>query len=367
MSRRKKTLDKPKRLRQANPFKTTVADYFGPYSTRVEGAKIGIEIEVESANNHYAQPDDYWKVEHDGSLRGPNGERDGGREYVSRRPITFTEAREALEGLDAGFRKSRVKNTPSVRTSVHVHLNVQHLTLTQLVNLLCLYYVAEPVLCRYNGAARENNLFAMQLMHAPMIIEEITQSFSSRMVNGGRDALKYSALNLMPLFANNSRHAFGTIEFRAGRGIQTKPSDCYRWVQMVEELYHKSLEFTTADDIVTGLSAEGVQGFLAKNLPGIYEETYGLFEPEELNATVIDSMRASQELAFGIDWTDYVPTSKKKLREPFEDGLPPMPTQILEPALQEYRERLHTQAQATALNTTREAILTWGDYPPIPT
>jgi hypothetical protein len=304
--RRKQGVRSPEKLMTANPMKTLVREYFGPYPQKVTGTRFGLEIECESTNDRFpsAEGSSFWTAVNDGSLRKADGSKAGGKEYISTQPFTFEECPKALKELDGFLSKARTKLKPTIRTSVHVHLNTQHLTLSQLMCLFTVYYSVEPLLCRFNGYEREHNLHAVQAIHSPHLIYSLIEfAQSGRLDHGG---LKYSALNWAPLYRR-----FGTIEFRAGRGIQKSALDCLPWIELVNEVQAMAARFDNPTDILLDLSSFGSVAFVKERLPKVYKACKNLYEDEaEFENTIMEAVRTAQPLCYDIDWSEYEPEAK---------------------------------------------------------
>jgi len=317
----KKSSAQAKRLTRANPDKTTVREYFQQYRTTTDGLAFGIEVEVESHNDLYPSVGSLrsgaplWDRVADGSLRDSKGNTGGGAEFVNRRPIVYGEVKQALTNLESCLTKARTSINPSIRTSVHVHMNVQDLTLRQLATFMSLYYTVEPLLSRYNGEEREHNLFCMQARQSPMMIEETLQFLETRMF---RDNLKYSAMNVMPL----SGGSFGTLEFRSGKGINTTPMEIVPWVDMLKEIYDNINKFAMPHDIAGMFSTLTPVGYLKEFFPFIEANCVPCFSSEEeVNDVMYESLRATQSIAYDIDWSSYEPTKKNKKKVSSDSSL----------------------------------------------
>lgn len=173
----------------------------------VQNHPLGIEVEYERA---YTAPDNIvgWTMHHDGSLR------DGGVEYV------FTQPTHTNKGIENKLRRlSRIANKlkwgTSVRTGVHVHVNMQGIEHDALRNVLLAYALAEPALYSYAGSSRHENPYCVPWYYAPQ--DAVLSMKAIHYMHSGdtRNAVttlmrtnKYSGLYLRPLTT------FGTIEFR---------------------------------------------------------------------------------------------------------------------------------------------------------
>lgn len=313
----RKNIQEAQKLSKANPQKTTVRQYFGPFGNSVSGDKVGIEVEVESSNNYLPLDkvntnSSFWRAINDGSLRDASGLEPGGREYVSKTPTPFSDVPAALEELDGFLSNARCKIRASNRCSVHVHCNVQDWTLAQLVSLFVLYYMVEPLLGRFNGYERANNLHAIQAIQSPHLVHSLVEFLGAGGSFIPSGPLKYSALNWAPLGG-----VFGTVEFRQGKGIEKSPMEIIPWIELIQELYNTAKTFSHPTHILQGISSRGPLSFLQETLPKIMEACSSLYDSEEeLESIIYSSMRNSQALCYDIDWSDYEPeagqTTEKK-------------------------------------------------------
>src|SRR4051812_30294516 len=95
------------------------------FAVRKRAGEVGLEIEMEGRNLHRAPIEPYWEDHQDGSLRGEEN-----AEYVLRIPISRKLVPEALEMLFKFLKDSgAVIRQDSPNTSVHVHLNMQDVSL----------------------------------------------------------------------------------------------------------------------------------------------------------------------------------------------------------------------------------------------
>ena len=115
---------------------------------------VGIEVEVEG--NNLPHIDEYWNVTHDGSLRGE------ALEYVFKRPLELSKAKEALDYLGHHLSKKNVSVLDSGRCGVHVHINCQKLSIVELYNFFTLNFILEDLLTAFCGESRVGNLFCLR-------------------------------------------------------------------------------------------------------------------------------------------------------------------------------------------------------------
>ena len=208
---------------------------------------FGIEVETEVASegeypkdflvaggssdghNAYKTPLKNWKAVVDGSLR------DFGVEFVLNGPKSLADTRAALDEFkDKLGGVNFIQKSPS--TSVHVHINMMDLTMTQIVNFVMLYSYFENVLIEYSGPTRRSNLFALPLRNCDKSLSAFIRSVIG--FNGGacdcfptdEQEWKYSSLNFCPLMKH------GSFEIRLFRGT-TDVDLIWNWVNILNKLY----------------------------------------------------------------------------------------------------------------------------------
>lgn len=213
---------------------TTLGDYFGmihPAKTAEESDSIitndsiGVEIELEGIPEAKAPYRGLWTTHVDNSLRN------GGVEFVFRRPLNGKDVIKALEQLDKSFDmlKEGTGQIPekSVRSSVHVHVDCTDLTANQLIRFVLLYSIYELPLFRTFGNNRMGSHFCIPLRDCYDLLDV------PRALNGGWELLhkeinhpnieRYCAFNVKSLFK------FGTIEFRHHPG-EWKANKLLPWI-----------------------------------------------------------------------------------------------------------------------------------------
>lgn len=177
-----------------------VKEYFG---LRPTDGDVGIEIEVEGTNLPAAPQG--WRREHDGSLRGAeNGE------YVLHKPVNQGDMRAAVKRIEDAFKLNKTVVDKTYRAGIHVHVNVQDLTLLQLVNMFTLYYLFENALLSMCEKHRQGNHFCMRACDADYQVDAVRKAITDgELKNLQTDDLRYSAMNTQSLFT------YGSLEFRS--------------------------------------------------------------------------------------------------------------------------------------------------------
>jgi hypothetical protein len=173
---------------------------------------IGVECEFERVNKKLPMTDAgaySWAQHVDGSLR------DSGLEFTFNGPLFGQDAETAINWLipkakEAGY-------ATSVRTGLHVHLDVRNLSSEELMRLCLLYSFVEPLLFAWAGKHREESVFCVPWYYATAATKEAGALLQHLTKAGAGDTPslllaekieRYAALNLQAL----SR--FGSVEFR---------------------------------------------------------------------------------------------------------------------------------------------------------
>lgn len=163
-----------------------------------EEIRYGIEIEVEGVLDF---PDNYnlWRIVSDGSLRN------NGVEFVSQ-PITRDQVSVSVEEFYQWFRELGYVASP--RTGIHVHVDVNPYTMEQVRSIAATYALMEPVIFKYFGLSREENIYCIPWYRSTDDLPAFRLAVERGRLFYLEDSNKYSALNLMPIAT------FGTLEFR---------------------------------------------------------------------------------------------------------------------------------------------------------
>ena len=283
---------------------------------RVEG-DVGIEIEAEGAN--LPRTGDYWNVEHDGSLRGEDLSQ--ACEYVLQRPMSLSEAKEALAYLAHQYKENGAQVSSSPRCGVHVHVNCQQLSILQLYNFMTLYLIFEDVLVKWCGKTREGNLFCLRAKDAEYLIYVLSQALQDKEFRARfrTDELRYASMNVKALTD------YGSLEFRAMEG--TDDTDrIYQWASLLVSMREQAKTFTNPVEMILSSSGEGTDAFVNMCFP---EEFVPLIKGVEgWEGMVVDGVRRAQEVAYAVDWEEIASFPKRKVgglevRPDWDEDWPP--------------------------------------------
>ena len=177
-------------------------------------AIIGIEVEVEQAQFSRDSLSRVWDVKEDGSLRN------SGLEFVTH-PIKASQAPIAIHNLFL-VSLDQKQCAFSLRTSIHVHINMMDCTVMQMTNLVLLYSLFEPLFYKYAGRGRWKNIYCVPITETNMLNGLIQYGARVRWQ-------KYTGLNLGRLLD------IGTVEFRHLAGMHD-PEKIVNWIQIITTL-----------------------------------------------------------------------------------------------------------------------------------
>jgi len=276
----------------------TVRDHM---RVRATSGDVGIEIEVEGRNLPHT--DEYWSVTHDGSLRGD--EPDSALEYVLRRPMSLSKSFEALDYLGHQLTQKNVSVIDSGRCGVHVHVNVQKLTMVELYNFITLYLVLEPLLIKFCGDSREGNLFCLRAEDAEYLLHILALAAEEQVFREhfATDNLRYAAMNL------KATAQYGSLEFRAMRGT-TDMQLIKDWASILVGLREAAKNYHDPREIVMDMSAGGGEAFLRNNL-GEYAELF--LQYNDWEHSLLHGARLAQDVAYSGDWEEMTRVPKRKI------------------------------------------------------
>ena len=247
--------------------------------------EVGIEIEVEGDNLPISPMG--WDRVNDGSLRGESGE------YVLTSPVVRKSVKKFLKRMTDANKESGFKFKFSNRQSIHIHINVQEMGLTQVYNFITLFLLFEQHLVKFCGVEREGNLFCLRSGDAEGLIEALEEASSPATINRlNTDDIRYSAMNVSSLFK------YGSLEFRSMRG-----TDDYtlieKWIEILLSLKDAALTFKSPRSIVEQFSRVGVTHFTEQVLGK--HSTVVTSDPS-YESVLYHQMRRLQILSYTGDW-----------------------------------------------------------------
>ena len=247
--------------------------------------EVGIEIEVEGEDLPPEGPLG-WRKEEDGSLRGESGE------FVLERPCSRNSVGTFLSRIYDAYEENESYIVASPRQSVHIHINVQDVPADKIFNYILLFLMFEPMLVRYCGEGRSNNLFCLRSSDAEYLLTSLEKAAASgSLMELGSDALRYSAINVNALFK------YGSLEFRSMRGA-TDQKTLEDWVGMLLKLKDFAISIENPKELLAMFRSMDTFSF-AQSVFGEY--THILYNSES-QEEMIESARSVKMIAYMGDW-----------------------------------------------------------------
>jgi hypothetical protein len=203
---------------------TTFARFF---VKQVEYPGCGVEVEVEGHGLPTPTISAFWERKEEGSLRA-------GCEYVSHGCIESKKLEPAMEQLFHALDKKPCKvNEEQPRSSIHVHVNMQPYTMTQVRTICTVIILLDGLMSEYCG--RTKNLFCKPLSTSEDTVFSLAELSDWSCSTGNNpfsrlesDLHKYSSVNFSSLFN------FGTVEFRAHKYAGKR--DAMVWIKALDDL-----------------------------------------------------------------------------------------------------------------------------------
>lgn len=247
---------------------------------------VGVEIEVEGRN--LPKYLNYWRVTGDGSLKGEEN-----LEYVLAKPVPIDDLKGRLEYLKDMFIHKKARFDDTYRAGVHVHINVQSLTVKELFNFITTYLVVEDLLLTFCATHRRGNHFCLRASEAGYLPDLIWTAVERQDLSLlATDDIRYSSINLKPLMT------YGSVEFRAHEStFDFDKIDT--WAKILFQIRQASLEFGCPRKIMEEVSVGGYEGFVRK-IFGPHADFF-LAQPD-WDKMVRKGILVAQDIAYSRDW-----------------------------------------------------------------
>lgn len=181
---------------------------------------FGIELELEGWTPADVVPRNLL-LEGDGSLRN------GGVEIKFKKPLRGRAVESVVKRLDAFLKASAY--TTSERCSTHIHMDVTDMPPQQVVNLLLLSAVLEPLMFKLFGSTRTSNVFCMSTDMGGSNYSVLVKAVQDPEMIMRSSHSKYSAVGLFRL------QDLGTVEYRMFHPI-VKSEDYMRILMLLSEI-----------------------------------------------------------------------------------------------------------------------------------
>lgn len=258
------------------------------FNVSTKTGDLGVEIEVEGSNLPNAgNKSAYWNITEDNSLRGEN------REFVYKKPLTLDKVSSSLDELYMMFESYKSSVDYNHRAGIHVHVNVQELTLRQLVSFISIYCIYEQSLLNFCNPFRRKNHFCLSTADATFIIEVLKSTLQSGEVsNLASDEIRYCSINLTSL------SKYGSVEFRSLESTGDKEK-IINWCSLLLKMrdYAKTVDLPT--DLFNTASGAGHEEFTKQ----VFGEMFPVISSLVTYSTFYGGIRNIQHAVHSINWT----------------------------------------------------------------
>jgi hypothetical protein len=261
------------------------------FNGRDVDGEVGIEIEMEG--KHFPDPvsfthatDGVWAGHHDGSLRGSS------IEIVLFKPVPRDMVNEVLASAVKTLINAGSELIPSVRTGVHVHINIRHMTEEEVFKFMFCWFLMESVLVRYCGEDRVGNLFCLRGSDAEAYMDLLESAVKEGDFNIlYTDELRYSAMNPKALIE------YGSLEFRC---LKTPEDimDVSDWVDILLAVKDFSLTIEDPAELLDMISRVGGDEIAEKCFGPLLEK----LPVEDWTMEMFSGLRLIQPIIYARNW-----------------------------------------------------------------
>ena len=198
------------------------------------GLLYGLELEIEGSGIEGASselPRSNWIIERDGSLRN-------GLEFKSRGPKTYEETVGMIKEYSNFLGKCKARATP--RTSVHIHVNTQHMTAEQMKSMVWLSVAMEPVILRFCSDLRNHNGYCIPVYNSTNLVKYWRNVF--KFLDKGLTTSELTGLSRYKYAATGAYRLLdlGTIEYRMFPGC-TDHTKLYWYIDILRSMYEVAM------------------------------------------------------------------------------------------------------------------------------
>jgi hypothetical protein len=192
------------------------------------------------------------------------------------------------------FKKADAVYDISPRAGVHVHVNVNDLTMKQVMTMVCAYIILEEFFISFCDKSRDGNLFCLPSYNAEYLISAIRNTCSSDdLAHINTDDVRYASINLRSLFK------YGSVEFRS---LESTPDfdKVNTWVQMLYKLKEAAKRFKDPQDLIMSFSRND---YIA-TMNNIMEEYSPTLQNNigDIHKVLRNGIVRAQDIAFSRNW-----------------------------------------------------------------
>ena len=291
-------------------------DYTKESSLFLLNRNVGVELEYENVSHwpdNIKDSGEFWEITEDGSLRKIKDDSVS-LELRFKYPLSGIALEKALVSLKK-YLAAEKDIVCSLRTGLHVHLDVRDLSVTQIKNILITYLIVEKILYRYCGDDRENNVFCLPIYKTPEVLQKFSLAAFQDPITfktAVSHSWKYSGLNLLSIWKK------GSIEFRQ-HSATTNIEEIIYWINLIYSItkYGLSLNYkvdklieyaATNDSILDDIFGNYIKGLDLSNLRADLD-------------VGIESVLCLQNNFMSSVYSNYISNNKeKKIKKKFNPG-----------------------------------------------
>lgn len=267
-------------------------------SVNKQTGEVGIEIEVEGDDLPYSV--NGWRKEEDGSLRGESGE------FVLEDPCPRGHVHARLSDVYNAYEECETYIKPSTRQSVHVHINIQDMTITQVYTFILTFIIFEELMVDYCGEGRTGNLFCLRAKDAGYFLHTLADSASARRFTRlATDTLRYSAVNVASLFK------YGSLEFRSMRG-GTDQATLELWIKMLLAIKDYAMLKGDPKDLAVDFKDMDVEAFIDL----VFKQHSHVLKKDGYERSIREGARLIKMVAYSGDWEGLTAEKVKEKKQP---------------------------------------------------
>lgn len=260
-----------------------------PQEIFVSDSFVGVEVEVESRARVSLN---YWREVSEGSISG--------YELVLAQPEYGIALYEAILELDSVA--TAVGPTAfGSRTSVHVHIDIRDMTVTQLMNFIALSVMFEPVLYKYVAPHRSANHFCWSMLESQEPLKRLASLYKTvrtataerlrnKLATFTQSNCKYSGINL------SSISRYGSLEFRMHEGTANSIA-IIRWINILLSIKEYAMgENRTPNNILETKMDVGIDSIFHSVL-GNYT---GVLSYDTVETDILTGIRNAQDFIYDL-------------------------------------------------------------------
>lgn len=230
-----------------------------------------------------------WTSHSEGSLRGSEN-----IEYVSGAPVSLEQLGRNLTALDSLFKSNNTRVDATYRAGTHVHVNVQKLSLKQVITYLCVYLTLEEIMADWCEPYRKLNHHCLLSKDAEGMVVNLVKALERDEIKTVlTDTFRYGSVNTASLMK------FGSLEFRLMESTRDF-TRVFRWAKVLKQMKDYSLKFDNPVEFVEEVKRIGYE----TTINSILLDEVGHFKLGSWQSKMVDGFTVAQEIAYSRTWSE---------------------------------------------------------------